>query len=238
MIQDLRVVAVIPARSGSKGLVDKNIRPLCGKPLLAWPIAAARACAYIDCVVLSTDSPVYQHIGLQYGAQVPSLRPAHLAQDHSTSVPVVLHMLDSLSATQHYDIVVLLEPTSPLTEAADIDRALETLVQHWHSSDAVVSVADTASAHPAFCVTLDEQQRLQPLHNFQHSTPRRQDVSPVYYLDGSFYLSKIDALRQLGTFYHSRSLGMPLPDWKAYEIDTLTDFICVEALAKHYLAPQ
>jgi CMP-N,N'-diacetyllegionaminic acid synthase len=236
MIGGKRVLALVPARSGSKGLPHKNIRPLLDKPLLAWPIEAALASNYVDRVVLSTDSQEYADIGLRYGAEVPFLRPAELANDTAPSMGFILHTVEVLAdAGDVYDYLVLLEPTSPMTEGADIDAALEALDAQSATLTAAVGVAAMETQHPAFAVLRnDATGQITPLQGADFgSLPRRQDLAPVFALDGSLYISTIAALRTEGSFCHARTMGIPMDRYKALEVDDLVDFICIEAILKH-----
>lgn len=232
MIGGKRVLALVPARSGSKGLPMKNIRLLQGRPLLAWPIDAARNTHYIDRVVVSTDSEEYAKLAHAAGADVPFLRPDELSVDTAPSIAFILHALDTLEASgDKYDYVVLLEPTSPLTEASDIEAALETLAAHLAVADAIVSVAELVSTHPAFAVSLDETGLMHPYASQSFGQlPRRQDIKPLYSLDGSLYISTTEALRSKKGFCHERTLSHVMPHYKAFEVDDLVDFVCIEAI--------
>lgn len=239
MISGSRVIAIVPARSGSKGLPDKNVRPLIGHPLLAWPVYAARSSRYIDRVVVSTDSRSYADTARSYGAEVPFLRPAELATDTAPSSAAILHMLNTLERSgDRYDWFVLLEPTSPLTEGADIDRALELLLAHEDIADAVVGVSELVSVHPAFAVRLGADGLAAPYAGEDFTKlPRRQEVEPLFALDGSLYISKVDAYRRVSSFCHGRTLGFPMPRHKSHEVDDLVDFVCIEAIASHFAIP-
>jgi len=139
MIERYKVLGIITARAGSKGLPGKNILPLCGKPLIAWSILAARQSTYLDSLVVTTDSQDIADISVQYGAEVPFLRPAELATDTSTSFSVIKHSIQELKRKSAlFDIVVLIEPTSPLREAQDIDHALEKMLEY--KADSIVSM--------------------------------------------------------------------------------------------------
>ena len=232
MIEGLRVLALVPARAGSKGLPGKNIRPLLGKPLLAWPIEAARASRYVDRVVISTDSAEFAALAQAAGADVPFLRPAEHASDAAPSIAFIEHALDALAAAgDRYDLLVLLEPTSPLTEAADIDAALETLVAARPIAESIVGVTALVSTHPAFAVRLDARGLMQPYAAASFGLlPRRQDSEPLYSLDGSLYISTVEAIRRERGFCHARTLPFITPRWKAFEVDDLVDFICIEAI--------
>jgi CMP-N,N'-diacetyllegionaminic acid synthase len=232
MIAGERVLALVPARKGSKGLPLKNIRPLNGKPLLAWPIAAAQASRYVDRIVLSTDDAEFAALGRAAGAEAPFLRPAELASDTAPSIAFIEHALDTLEAGgDRFGYLLLLEPTSPLTEASDVDSALETLAQRRDVADSIVGVTALVSTHPAYAVRLSPQGVVRPFAAPDFgSLPRRQDVEPLYCLDGSLYISSVDALRRTRSFCHDRTLPYVTPRYKSFEVDDLVDFICIEAL--------
>lgn len=232
MINGKRVLALVPARSGSKGLPHKNVRLLRGRPLLTWPISAAKASRHVDRVVISTDSPEYAELGRQAGGDAPFLRPAALASDSAPSIDFILHAIDELEAAgDSYDYLVLLEPTSPLTDGDDVDAALAALDARLDEADAIVGVTAMVSTHPAFAVRLDAQGLIQPYAAASFGQlPRRQDAEPLYNLEGSLYVSSIDALRRERGFCHRRTLPYVTPRWKSFEIDDLVDFICVEAI--------
>ena len=231
MIDGKRVLAIIPARKGSKGLPLKNIRLLAGKPLLAWPIAAARASAYVDRVIISTDDQAFADIAVEHGADAPFLRPAELASDTAPSIGFILHAIDALAGSgDRYDLIVLLEPTSPLTEGSDVDAALERLAAS--DADAIVGVSALETSHPAYAVRMRSDGVIDPLQPGGFAAmPRRQDLEPVFGLDGSLYISTIDALRREQGFCHGRTLGYVTARHKAHEVDDLVDFLCIEAIA-------
>jgi N-acylneuraminate cytidylyltransferase/CMP-N,N'-diacetyllegionaminic acid synthase len=232
MIDGKRVLALVPARSGSKGLPRKNVRPLNGKPLLAWPIEAALGSKYVDRVVISTDDPEYAAIAEAAGAHAPFLRPAALASDTAPSIGFILHAIDILAqAGDHYDLLVLLEPTSPLTESSDVDAALESLVARLPQAQSIVGVSALVSNHPAFAVRISATGLAQPYAAPSFGQmPRRQDIEPLYALDGSLYASTVQALRDEQGFCHERTLPYVTPRYKSFEVDDLVDFICIEAL--------
>lgn len=233
MIDGKRVLAIVPARAGSKGLPGKNIRMLAGKPLLAWPIAAARASTHVDRVIISTDSRQFADIAVEHGAEAPFLRPAELASDTAPSIGFILHAIDTLAeAGNTYDYVVLLEPTSPLTEGADVDAALEQLVAA--DADAIVGVSKLEATHPAFAVRKSDDGGITPYASATFGEmPRRQDIEPLFSLDGTLYISTVDALRRERGFCHTRTLGYESARHKAQEVDDLIDFICIEAIASN-----
>ncbi len=231
MIAGKRVLALVPARAGSKGLPRKNIRSFCGKPLLLWSVEHGLASPYIDKVVVSTDSEEFAGIAKKGGAEVPFIRPKHLASDTTASIDVMLHAVDFLAAQgDSYDILVLLEPTSPLRKPEDIDKALEALRDH-PQAESIVAVSLTEGQHPAFLMQKMENNFLQPYSpNFR--AIRRQEITPLYFLTGTIYASFIDSLRRAQGFCHEKTLGYEVPKSQSFEIDDEDDFIVCEALFK------
>lgn len=233
MINQKRILAIIPARGGSKGLPGKNSRPLQGMPLVAWPIKAALNSRYVDRVIVTTDDTQIATIAKEYGADVPFMRPAHLAQDSSPSSDAIIHALDFCTSEEgEYDYIVVLEPTSPLTESTDIDAALEQLMAS--RATAIVGASKVGSTHPVYCATIGADQFLKPYHRDNFAKPvRRQDLDDLYFFEGSLYISEVKQYRDMMTFYHESTLPYIVPAWKSLEIDTLLDFLMVEAVVKH-----
>ncbi len=232
MIEGGRVLAIIPARGGSKGLPGKNVRDLCGKPLIAWSIEQGLACEYVDTLLVSTDSEEIATIAAQHGASVPFLRPAALAGDAASSIDALLHAIDYLAVIgDDYDYVVLLEPTSPLRDVSDISGALELLIES-NGAESVAAVARAEASHPSFLFVV-QSGLLRPMSGSQPTGLRRQDIKKdYYYLEGSVYASSVATLRENKSFYHAATAPWIVDRYKAFEIDELIDFIAVEALMK------
>ena len=166
------------------------------------------------------------------GARAPFIRPVELAGDTASSVDVVLHAIDWLASVgEHYDVVVLLEPTSPLRESEDIEGALDTLVRT--GAESVVSICRVESTHPAFIYRRGDGERLNPLMQRQPTGLRRQEIEPLYFLEGTVYVSQINALRRYQSFYHEDTVGYEVPRWKALEVDEMDDLVMIEALMRH-----
>ena len=234
MINGKSVIGIVPARAGSKGLPRKNIAPLCGKPLIAWSIEAGLRSQYIDLVIVSTDSNKIAGISAEYGASVPFIRPAELATDETPTIDVVIHALEYLNIQrkQRFDYTVLLEPTSPLRDEADIDRAIKQLVDNIGASS-LVGISRTEAQNPAFLVGLSENNFLLGLDQSEIKPVRRQEIKDVYFLEGSIYVSDTKTLIARRTFCHQETLGCIFPKWKSLEVDDLEDLIMVEALMLH-----
>jgi CMP-N,N'-diacetyllegionaminic acid synthase len=223
-----KILAIIPARSGSKGLKDKNIKLLDKKPLLAYPILAALNCKDVNQVLLSTDSEIYAEIGKKFGADVPFLRPANLAKDNSKRSDVIL---DILNKCEGYDIIVYLEPTSPFTSSEDISAAIKLLTSLDNDAESVVGIAKNDTYHPKYAVT-KEKGYLKPylVENFNDIPMNRQDLDDVWFFDGSLYVSFVDSFKNHREFYHERTLGIELEEYKKVEIDSLFDFKIVKTI--------
>jgi len=229
VIDGRSVIGLVTARSGSKGLPGKNLKVLCGKSLIGWTLDAARASRYLDTTVVSTDDPGIADAARQHGGEVPFVRPAALASDEASSVDVVLHALDILADQgRTFDIVALLEPTSPLRETADIDAALERLVSA--NADALVSVCRASTQHPTFMYRMGGDATLDAYIENVKPGIRRQDVEPLFYLEGTIYISTTASLRERRSFCHAQTIGFEVAKWKAPEIDDATDFAIVEAV--------
>lgn len=235
MINGKRVITIIPARGGSKGLPGKNIKHLCGKPLVSWPISAALNCPVVDTVIVSTEDAEIAGIAKKAGAKVPFMRPSHLAEDTSSTISVLTYTLQRLSEMgDEYDYCILLEPTSPLTENIDISLALDLLDSKRDIADSIVGVSEVVSAHPVFDSRINSGGLLEPFHGADFSSVgRRQEIEELYFFEGSLYISDVISLMEKKSFYHGRTLPYVVPKWKSLEIDDLVDFICVEAILKN-----
>lgn len=218
MIDGLRVLALVPARGGSKGVPRKNIRDLGGKPLIAWTIEAALASRYVDDVVLSSDDPEIIDVATRHGAQAPFIRPAELASDTADSLSVVRHALGTLLAP--YDLLVLLQPTSPLRAAADIDGAIEHCLHQQASS--CVSLCEVDKS-PWWMMTIQDNNRLRPLLAGQAIPTRRQDAPPVYALNGAVYVARCSHLLGGGGFITDDTVAWLMPKERSVDIDTEMD---------------
>lgn len=228
MIQDKKVLAIIPARGGSKGLPRKNILPLLGKPLVAWSIEQAKESKYIDRIVVSSDDDEIIEVAKNFGAEVPFKRPKYLAEDDSKTIDVIFHTIKFYREFDDKDICVLLEPTSPLRDAVDIDNALELLTKN-KKAESIVSVAEVVAQHPIFLSKLEEG-FIRPYLDKGFQILRRQELDKLYFFEGSLYISYIGSLKAHKSFYHENCLAYIVPKWKSFEIDDEVDMIIVESL--------
>lgn len=234
MIGSKTILGIIPARAGSKGLIDKNIRYLMGKPLIAWSIEAGLLSKYIDELVVSTDSSEIAKIAEENGATVPFIRPLDLASDDASTIAVIEHTLNYFRTVldKQFDYCVLLEPTSPLRDVVDIDKAIEQLID-TPTAKSLVGISKSGVQNPAFQVRINSESFLLINPALDSEVKRRQDVEDSYFFEGSVYISETQALLEKKSFYHERTIGKIFPKWKSFEVDDIDDLIIIEALMKH-----
>lgn len=223
MYKNNKIIAIIPARSGSKGLKDKNIKELKGKPLIAYTIEAAKKSEIFDRIIVSTDSEKYAEISKEYEAEVPFLRSCENSGDKAGSWDVVKEVLSKLD--EKFDIVVLLQPTSPLRTTDDIVGAINLFFEK--KADTLFSVCETS--HPAFwCNTLDESLSAKDFIKKEYNLPR-QELPKTYTLNGAIYIIKTDLLDNLN-FYSSKSYAYIMDAKHSIDIDSELDFKIAEQL--------
>lgn len=236
MIDNFRVLAIIPARSGSKGLRFKNTRDFCGKPLLAWSIECAKKSKYIDEIIVSTDKNSIAKIARDFGAKTPFLRQRRLSGDRVSSVTVIIDAIRKLKVLgfKEFHLIVLLEPTSPIRFEKDVDLAIKKLVSNLEFSKSLVSIAKAISIHPSYLFKMNSKGFINPIYeqgNVNKYLPR-QALKDVYYPEGSIYISEISALLQEKSFYHENTMGFLVDKWKAIEIDDKFDFYIASLIKK------
>ena len=226
----MKALYLIPARGGSKGVPGKNIRLLGGKPLIAHSIGHALEVADREDVVVSTDSEEIKGAALEAGARVPFLRPAELASDTAGSREVMLHAIDYLSAKgENYDTIVLLQPTSPLRDPADIRRAVE--IYKESGADMVVSVAE-ARTNPYYNAFETDNDGFLKISKGEGNLTRRQDAPKVWEFTGAIYVIKVSALREKSITKFDRILPLPTKRETAIDIDEEMDFLVCEEMIK------
>lgn len=218
----MRTVALIPARGGSKGIPRKNLALLAGKPLIAWTIDAARQCAGIDRVIVSTEDEEIASACRGLGAEVPFLRPAALAEDASPAIDAVLHALNWMmkEMPEPPTHLLFLQPTSPLRTADDLARVLE--IARTPDADGVVSVSPVHD-HPYWTKTIDRAGNLSDFLPQDLKATRRQDLPEVFAVNGAIYLARIDVIRDRQTFYTGQTKAYVMPPERALDIDTPWD---------------
>lgn len=227
MIDGKTILAIIPARGGSKGVPGKNVRKIAGKSLVARTIAAGRDSKYIDRLILSSDDRDIIAEAKLYGCEVPFTRPVELARDDTPGIDPVFHALNIL---QGFDYVVLLQPTSPLRNASDIDGCIEKTIKQ--NINACVSVNEV-NKNPYWMFKIDDGDYLQPVMD-ELVANRRQELPKVYAVNGAVYVANCGWLMTHKSFVTSETMAYIMPNERSIDIDTELDFVICEALiAKH-----
>ena len=227
----IQTLIVIPARSGSKGIPDKNIKLLAGKPLLAWTAQTIQRANLSHCLaILSTDSEQYAKIGADAGLQVPFIRPAQCSNDNASALAVIEHALQWFEDEYHYlpEQVMWLQPTSPFRSSAIIEQALKTMASRH--ADGVIGCKEIHrdlttlfKSHDGFLTALCDNQAIQT---------RRQEVEPLLTPNGAMYLCKTSVLQEKKSFYSERTIPLVMDSIMSLDIDTPTDWAMAEAFVK------
>ena len=232
MYKGKNILGLIPARGGSKGLPRKNIKPLLGKPLITWTIEQALASKYLDRVVVSTDDKEIAEISKKYGAEVPFMRPKELAKDNAKGIDVVLHAIDWLKENDNrkqYDLIILLQPTSPLRTTEDIDKAIELLF--LKEAKAIVSVCEV-DHHPLWANTLPEDGSMKDFIRREVMNKNRQELPIFYRLNGAIYLAYCDYIKKQKSFFGEKTFAYIMPRERSVDIDDEIDLKLAEILIK------
>ena len=226
----MRILCIIPARGGSKGLPDKNILQLCGKPLIGWTIEQARKCKLINEIFVTTDSIRIAKIVEDFGIKIPFLRPPELASDTSSSVDVVIHVLDYYrSRNMIFDYIVLLEPTSPLRRKTDLDSAIRLAIDD-QSADGIVSLGEIHLEHPMIAKKVDNKRRIIPYIKNVEKISQRQQTDKAYFPYGVLYMIKTEIFLKERSFYTNNVIPYYIERWQNYEIDDIFDLIAIDAI--------
>ncbi|TSC91520.1 MAG: N-acylneuraminate cytidylyltransferase [Parcubacteria group bacterium Licking1014_17] len=230
MVKNKKVLAIIPARSGSKGIKDKNIKSFCGKPLIYYTISEALKSRHIDRLIVSTDSEEYAKIARRFNAEVPFLRPKELATDSSPIVDTILHLIEKLKRDENYipDYILLLQTTSPLRTSRDIDNCINIL--NSGDCDGVVSMCSTEQLlygiKDGFIDILFNK-------NWIRKT-NRQSLQATYRLNGSaIYLISREVFIKTRSFLKARIRPYIMDRWQSLDLDDINDFINAEIIYRN-----
>jgi CMP-N-acetylneuraminic acid synthetase len=229
---DKKILAIIPARSGSKGIKDKNIKPLNGKPLIYYSIHEALESSIIDEVIVNTDSEKIASISKKYEAKIPFIRPNELSTDEASTIDVIEHTLNYYEEkNMNFDYFILLQPTSPLRTSEDIINAFELLEQKKAKS--IISVCETEHS-PLLMNTLNN--RLE-MNNFikPENNKRRQELEKYYRINGAIYISEVKNFLETKSFYGKDSYAYIMPVNRSVDIDNEIDLKLAEIIMRDYL---
>ena len=228
MYKQKRILAIIPARGGSKGIPKKNIIDLLGKPLLYYSIKSAKQSKYIDKVIISTDDIEISEIGKKLGAEVPFLRPKEISGDKAKSIDAFIHVIKELEKTdEKYDYILLLQNTSPLRQSWHIDESIEKLIESEERS--LVSVSEVVE-HPCIMRVLNEKDETINLMDMSGDV-RRQEFPPIYIVNGAIYIQRNDDELNLNTNLNGGKLAYVMARECSVDIDEYLDI----DIATHYL---
>ncbi len=224
MIEGKKILGIIPARGGSKGVPGKNLRLLGGKPLIAWTIEAAKKSRYLDHLILSSDDLQIIATARQWGCEVPFVRPSALGQDDTPATEVLLHALEEIPG---FDFLVFLQPTSPLRTSTDIDECIERCF--FSASKSCVSLTESEK-NPFWIFSLDDHCTMSPLMAGTEMPARRQDSGKFYSLNGAVYVCDVERFLQRKTLISAETVGYVMPKERSVDIDTELDLKFAELL--------
>ena len=229
MYQGKKILGVITARGGSKGIPKKNIKELGGKPLIAWTIAAVQQSQYVTDFLVSTDDPEIARVCIEAGAPVPFMRPEELSTDAAKSIPVIPHALRfQESLGKMYDYVMILQPTSPFRTAADIDVCIEKIVTT--GADSVMSMVKLVDFSIAKLKRIDDEDRILPLQEQEGTESKsRHDMESVYKRNCAIYLTRVACIMNNDLFGND-SRAYIMPDNRSVDINVPFDFVVAQAL--------
>lgn len=227
MHQGKTFLAIIPARGGSKRLPRKNVRDLAGKPLIAWSIQAAQESQYIDALVVTSDDQEILDIAHSHGAEC-LLRPENLATDESKTSDVITHTVKSLA--QKYDYIVLMQATSPLRTAKNVDEAIEKLIDK--SADSIISVTEVDHS-PLWANTLPSDENMKDFLPDNIEGKRSQDLDTYYRLNGALYIMDTKKFMITQSLFSDNSCAYIMSKEESVDIDTIYDFLYAETIVMH-----
>jgi CMP-N,N'-diacetyllegionaminic acid synthase len=236
MIDQVRVLGILPARKGSKGVPGKNTRSLLGKPLIKWAADALASSKVITKKICSTDDENIAQIAIQSGLEVPWLRPKILALDNTLVVDVIANVLRTLYSEGEYSYayVVLVQATSPTVTSKDIDNALQIAIDN--DADTVITGFNSGEKHPVRMFRIDKNNSIQWLENTSQRMARRQELDSVFIRTGLVYIVKSEIILNRNNLYGDKIFAYIIPEDRAINIDTEEDFELAEKALKNNLA--
>jgi CMP-N,N'-diacetyllegionaminic acid synthase len=226
----MNVLGLVVARGGSKGVPRKNLKKLCGQPLIRYTIETAKQSSLLSSIVISTDDNEIAEVAAQYGCEVPFMRPANLASDKATIIPVIKHALDELEAVgRHFDAVFLLQPTNPLRTVTDINNTINMLQNS--DADSILSVVKVEDHHPARMKLIGSDGFLkEPPYAAKIFDAPRQSFEDVYLRNGAVYLFRTSLIKEHNKIMGETCLPYIIPRERGFNIDDEVDFVLIESL--------
>jgi CMP-N-acetylneuraminic acid synthetase len=233
MLNDKHVLGIIPARGGSKRLPRKNLLNLAGRPMITYTIEAGLQSAFIDELLVSTDDLEIAGISSAWGAQVPFMRPSALAKDESSTFEVIQHAIDYYKEEKEkeFEYIILLQPTSPLRDCTEIDRAM--MLFQSKEADAVISVSECDHS-PLWCNTLPDTLAMDKFLSEDIKNKRSQELDKYYRLNGAIYICRISSLMEQKTlFLQDNIFAFLMPREKSVDVDTMLDLMMCETILQN-----
>jgi CMP-N,N'-diacetyllegionaminic acid synthase len=230
----MNVLGIIPARGGSKGVPNKNIKLLCGKPLIAYTIEVAKS-SKLNKIIVSTDSELIAEIAKSFGADIPFIRPDELSSDTAKSLDVAIHALKEAEKIykENFDAIMLLQPTTPFRTTEEINQAIMLLESNL-DADSVISVEDVEGTHPARMKYLREGVLVDPDFCEAYENQNRQELEKMYIRNGAIYLTRKHVF-MTNSYKGKKCLGLVMPSNRSINIDTLADFEYAEWVFEKYI---
>lgn len=233
MYKGKKITALITARGGSKGIPKKNITMLCGKPLIQWTVESAMNSGYIDKIFLSTDNDEIINSVKKFPVEVPFKRPKSLSSDKATSTDVILHFIEWMKKSgNEYDVLLLLQPTSPFRKSEHIDSAIKKFIASKEALS-LISVTENVKS-PYLSRKINSNGYIENLFNVK-SEKRRQDIPVTYYINGAIYLISIKNFEKYKTFQTLKTLSYIMPYYSSIDIDEPMDLKIAELYYKNKL---
>ena len=226
----LKIIAIIPARGGSKGIHKKNIKKLVGKPLISYTLSEVKKPKFISKIIVSTDSKQIEKIAKNLGSET-IIRPKKLAQDNSSSLDVVQHVIKNLEPLNYFDIVIVLQPTSPLRTVVDIDSAIELFLKS--KCDSVIGMTEVT--HPPEFMYRIINKKIKPLIKTKIKSKRRQDMPKTYQINGAIYICNRNLIMKKHTMFGKNIVPYLMPSERSIDIDTMFDFDLAKTILKNKL---
>lgn len=226
----LRVLGIIPARGGSKGVPRKNLRKLAGKPLLQYTAEAALAASRLSRIILTTEDEEIAQAGRECGLEVPFLRPETLARDDTPMLPVIRHCVRTLEESgDRFDAICLLQPTTPLRRAVDIDNCIR-LLEESDAHSVISMLPVPMEFNPHWVWFSDSEGYLKIATGEEAPIPRRQELPSAWHREGSVYVTRRDILIEKNSLYGTKTIGYLMDPEKTVNIDTLDDWAKAERM--------
>ncbi len=227
----MTLLAIVPARGGSRGVPGKNIAPVAGKPLIAWTLEAAHGASCLDRVIVSSDNQEIIEISASYGVEAPFVRPEELAGDDTPGIMPVLHAIKWLGENENYhpDFVVLLQPTSPLRTSEDIDSAFKLAIEK--NAESVVSVVPTHH-HPYWTKKVTPDGQMEDFIPQAQAPQVRQELTDAYALNGAVYIARSKFVLKEKGWYADNTYAYIMPPERSLDVDTSWDLYLADLLLK------